>query len=217
LDLATRFAAGRLCLDFVNTRFLRRGADVDLIGGAEALRRWLRDAESVTGATLLPPAGADADGERWMRLLPRVRALRAALRALFDGVIEGGTAAPPDALAVLNAALRENPSYPQVVAAAAAEGGADAGMGFAEATALLHPEDAWLAAIARDAADLLCHGDRSRLRRCGAYPACIRLFYDGTRNQGRRWCVEKCGSAPKAAAYYRRKKARLGAAAVGED
>jgi predicted RNA-binding Zn ribbon-like protein len=196
LDVPTLFAGGRLCLDFVNTACERRGVALELLGSSEALRNWLRLAEGVAGMPLCP--GDEAwDAGYGERALPRAIGLRTALNDLVRSVLEG-TPAPASALEVVNAVLRENPAYPQI---------ADDGGGFREAVAVCHPDDRWLVEIAKDAVDLLCHSDLSLLRRCEC-PTCVRVFYDTTKNHRRRWCVEKCGSKPKAAAYYRRKVAR---------
>ena len=68
-----------------------------------------------------------------------------------------------------------------------------------------------LVPIAEAAADLLCHADLSRIRRC-AHPACILYFLDGTKNGTRRWCdMRTCGNRANAAAYYRRRRVTLDA------
>jgi len=195
-DVPTLFAGGRLCLDFVNTSCQRRGVDLELLGGGEALKRWLRLAESIMGKPLCPDDRAWETGYG-ERVLPRAIGLRTALRDLVRSVLER-TPAPASALEAVNAVLRENPAYSQI---------GDGGEGFRESVSVCHPEDRWLVVIAKDAVDLLCHSDLSLLRQCEC-PTCVRVFYDTTKNHKRRWCVEKCGSKPKAAAYYRRKVAK---------
>jgi len=192
LDNEALFVGGRLCLDFVNTSCMRRGTPLEFIGSAGDLREWLRKAETMTGITL-----CDKDMEFGDEALSRAVALRSALSELVHGMIEQRPPAA-QALQVVNATLRETPAYSQL----------DYGnTGFQESRLTSPPGDRWLAAIAQDAVDLLCRSDLSLLRECGC-PTCVRVFYDTTKNHKRRWCVEKCGSAPKAAAYYRRKVAR---------
>jgi len=203
-DVPTLFAGGRLCLDFVNTSCHRRGVDLELIGSSEELRRWLRLAESVIEKPLCP------DDRVWdagygESVLPRAIGLRTALHDLVRSVIEK-TPAPAAALEIVNAVLRENPTYAQI---------GSGGEGFRDSVSVSHPDDRWLVVIAQDAVDLLCHGDLSLLRKCEC-PTCVRVFYDTTKNHKRRWCVEKCGSKPKAAAYYRRKVAKAAQAKSGE-
>ena len=195
-SIETLFAGGRLCLDFINTSCQRRGVDLDFLRNAEELIHWLRSAEIVHKRPLM------GDGEEWSaehgetRLAQAIE-LRDALHDIAESVLHK-QAVPASALRVLNATLQDHPTYSQV---SEHEGG------FTEATTIAHRPDAWLAAIARDAVDLLCHSDLSLLRQCEC-PTCVRMFFDSTKNHRRRWCVEKCGSAPKAAAYYRRKIAR---------
>jgi predicted RNA-binding Zn ribbon-like protein len=193
----TLFAGERLCLDFINTLCERRGVPVELLGSGEELRKWLRLAEGVTGKPLCP------DDSVWTtdyeaRILPRALALRAALHDLVLSVIEK-TPTPREALETVNAVLRTNPTVLQIASTEA---------GFTESVSMRHPEDHWLTVIAQDAADLLCHSDLTLLRQCGC-ATCVRVFYDTTKNHKRKWCVEKCSSQTKAAAYYQRKKARV--------
>jgi len=195
-SIETLFAGGRLCLDFINTACQRRGTDLEFLGNVEELIHWLRSAEIVHKRPLM------GDSEEWSvehgeTRLAQAKELRAALHDIAQSVLHK-QAVPASALRVLNATLQDHPTYSQV---SEQEGG------FTETTSIAHRSDAWLAAIAQDAVDLLCHSDLSLLRQCEC-PTCVRKFFDTTKNHRRRWCVEKCGSAPKAAAYYRRKIAR---------
>jgi predicted RNA-binding Zn ribbon-like protein len=196
LDIPTLFVGGRLCLDFINTAFRRRDVAIELLGSAAELRRWLYLAEGVTGMSLCPDDSAWDEGYG-ERVLPRAIALRTALRDLILSVLEGAPAATA-ALETVNAVLRDNPAYAQITWD---------GEGFKKSISVRHPDDRWLVAIARDALDLFCDSDLSLLRQC-ENSTCVRVFYDTTKNHRRRWCVEKCGSKSKAAAYYRRKVAR---------
>ena len=196
MDVPTLFAGGRLCLDFINTSCRRRGVELEFLGDGAALRSWLLLAEGVFERPLCPAEAACESA------LPRALALRAALRALVQSVLEK-TPVPQSALETVNDALRANPTYSQL---GVVEGG------FAESVAAFEPDDRWMTAIAQDALDLLCRSDLSLLRQCEC-ATCVRVFYDSTKNHRRRWCVEKCSSKTKAAAYYRRKKARTDSAA----
>jgi len=61
-----------------------------------------------------------------------------------------------------------------------------------------------LAAVARDAVDLLSGPLADRVRECGA-DDCALLFVDASRPGRRRWCsMEACGNRAKAAAFRRR-------------
>jgi predicted RNA-binding Zn ribbon-like protein len=59
--------------------------------------------------------------------------------------------------------------------------------------------------IALSALELLRDGDRRRLRQCATADSCGWLFYDDTRNGGRRWCaMATCGTAAKMREYRAR-------------
>lgn len=61
-------------------------------------------------------------------------------------------------------------------------------------------------AVAISFEELFTQRDVTRLKRCAR---CDWLFYDDTKNNGRRWCsMQSCGTHIKAQAYYRRKKAQ---------
>jgi len=184
------FAGGRLSLDFVNTFCMRRGAPVEFLWSAEALEKWLRSFASFTGKDLGP-----LDSPIHEELFTRALDLRTAIRNLVLGAIQNQEPSPK-ALRTLNQVIRANPTYPRLT---------QKGL-VLTATATARTEtERWLTEIAIDAADLLTNGDLKLVRQCEA-STCIRVFYDTTKNHKRRWCVEKCGSRVKSAAYYERKK-----------
>jgi predicted RNA-binding Zn ribbon-like protein len=198
-DVTTLFAGGRLCLDFINTYYHLPNTELELIGNSDELRQWLRQAEDALAMSLCP------DDTIWEagygeQILPRAIELRTALRRLIESVLNGSPVSG-EALETINSVLRENPAYTRIE---------NSPEGFREVATVSPLENRWLVEIARDAIRLLCHSDLSLLRQCDC-PTCIRVFYDTTKNHKRRWCVEKCGSKPKAAAYYRRKIAKAGA------
>lgn len=187
LDESLIFAAGRLALDFVNTKCMRLGTPLDLLTDREDLERWLGLAEREFGRSAGTWRAAND------RSLARALEFRLVLRNLVDAK-RSGQPYSPRAIAKLNAMLRAYPTYGELIP---------------EGTVVMHlpvnDSDPWLGEIARDAADLLSTGDPTLLRECEC-ETCIRLFYDTTKNHRRRWCVEKCGSRVKAANYYRRKR-----------
>lgn len=195
-DIQTMFAGGRLCLDFINTACQRRETALEFLGSVEELRGWLQNAEEISGRPLCDPEHTwdTAYGER---MLSAALTLRSALREMVQSVIDHQPL-PASALETVNAILRANPTYMRLESHAE---------GFRKTVAADPPAEKWLAAIAEDAVELLCNADLALLKQC-EYPTCIRVFYDTTKNHKRRWCVEKCGSHSKAAAYYRRKVAK---------
>ncbi len=193
-----------LCIDFVNTEVIDHGERVDRLVGVDDLLRWAGVADAVDEAALRH--GRAEGGERaagWRsgrdagRLLQDAKALRAALRAAVEA-LAAGRPLPPDVVPAINAALAAGASTLRLE---------KRGAGYATVREALDPSPAaLLAPIAESAAWLLERGDRALVRRC-ENAACIRFFYDTTKNRRRRWCsMDGCGSRAKAAAYYRRRK-----------
>ncbi|GFH33857.1 CGNR zinc finger domain-containing protein [Streptomyces pacificus] len=189
-----RFDSGRVCLDLVAAR----------PEGPEGLGRWLLAAGLVPPGT---PLGAVT--ARWV--VP-FRELRACVGALVDAQIDRRTGVPapgrgvpaperhgaPDgALARLNAFAAAAP--PAVTAVRDGDGELVRGP-------IARPEcAALLAAVARDAVDLLTDPvARARLRRCEG-EGCHRVYLDTSRGRRRRWCSsEVCGNRERVARHRRR-------------
>ena len=63
-----------------------------------------------------------------------------------------------------------------------------------------------LVPLAESAADLLCRGDFSRLKRCDN-SKCAAFFYDTSKNGLRRWCSgTECGNRMRVAEFYARSR-----------
>jgi predicted RNA-binding Zn ribbon-like protein len=68
------------------------------------------------------------------------------------------------------------------------------------------PVDAALAAIARDAVQLIGGPEHDRLKEC-ASPDCALLFVDGSQGKRRRWCsMDACGNRAKTRSYRKRRQ-----------
>jgi predicted RNA-binding Zn ribbon-like protein len=183
----------RLWLDFVNSDTTA----TDALAEFESLVRWLEgahviDADRASGMrrrARQQPAGASA-------ALMDARRVRSALRDLA----EHGARDPArhqEAVAEINRVLgrsagtrrleaREDGSYLRTFVP-----GGDAFAG------LMIP-------LVESAADALILGELARVHRC-ANPRCTCVFYDTTRNGGRRWCdMATCGNRAKAARHRRR-------------
>ncbi|MEO5821747.1 MAG: ABATE domain-containing protein [Vicinamibacteraceae bacterium] len=192
------FVGNLLCVDFVNTEVMRQDERVDRLPGIDDVLRWAGEADLVDAAGLRGlPAGWRTSREA-ARVLQDATALRAVLRGAVEALADGRPL-PGDVVPALNHAL---------VAGASTLRLERRGDAHATVRVALDPSPAaLLAPIAESAAWLLEHGDRALMRRC-ENGACIRFFYDTTKNRRRRWCaMDGCGSRAKAAAYYRRRKA----------
>ncbi len=193
------FVGNLLWLDFVNTEPIHSGARVDLLGGFGELTRWLQASGSLSAEAARLALGR-WDGKAEGRAVFReARRFRAALRAGAERLAAGKPAGEVMVRAV-NRVLATRPAYPQLVRA---------GKGYLSRLepAARSPLQV-LVPVAESAAWLLEHGDGAMVRRCEG-TRCVLHFYDTTRNRSRRWCsMEGCGSRAKAAAYYRRSRAR---------
>lgn len=184
-----RFDSGRICLDLVATAAVASG-------GCEQLDCPARLAEWLAASPLVPHGTAlAAVDETWVA---RFRELRGGVDRLMTAQLTGGT--PDHALDRVNALAA---GAPPGLRAVRGQGGvlvralsADPGCG------------ELLAAVARDAVDLLTDpAARAGLRRCEG-DACRRLYLDTSRGLRRRWCSsEVCGNRERVARHRRRVKA----------
>lgn len=194
-DSEFSFVGNLLCVDFVNTEVVGPGGPLDRVPGVDELLRWARAAGIVDDAVRRFPAEwrSGRDGARWLR---DAKALRTTLRGACHS-LAAGRPLPPDVVPAINHALALGASTLRLERLDGA---------YTTVREVLDPTPAaLLAPIAESAAWLLEHGDRALLRRCED-AACVRYFYDTTKNRRRRWCsMDGCGSRAKAAAYYRRR------------
>jgi predicted RNA-binding Zn ribbon-like protein len=184
VPFAFEYTGGRPALDAVGT-VANRGTD-----DVERWRSWADVAGWVRGSHLRVDdlSGSDDD-------LPRVRALRESLYAVLLAALDG-VRPPQDDRAAVNAAAAQAGPTPQLT-----EAGDVRWMGGL---------DAVLAALARDALDLVDSPELRAVRQC-ADDHCTRLFVDRSRGARRRWCGMKgCGDRAKAAAYRQRHRSATG-------
>ncbi|MFJ5225678.1 CGNR zinc finger domain-containing protein [Streptomyces sp. NPDC088400] len=181
-----RFDSGRVCLDLVATgEAASRGWE--RLDGSVPLGRWLIAAGLLPEGTRL--AQADA---RWVRSFAE---LRAAIERLVRAEIEGREASA--ALERVNALAAGPPLGIRAVR------GADGTL--VRALSAEPACEALLAAVARDALELLTDpAARARLRQCEG-DNCRRVYVDTSRGRRRRWCSsEVCGNRERVARHRRR-------------
>jgi predicted RNA-binding Zn ribbon-like protein len=187
------------CLDFVNTEGMQKGQRIDVLAEFPDLAAWL------SAAQLLEPAEADEAIRRWSgtpagaRALVEARKLRASLRQMVEQIARGRPIAASTVKAI-NALLARPIGHGELVRAR---------NGFVRRLrfGLRAPVDL-LVPVAEAAADLLCHADFSLVQKC-ENAACLRYFYDLSKNHARRWCsMTVCGNRMKVAAYHRRAQRR---------
>jgi predicted RNA-binding Zn ribbon-like protein len=179
-----RFDAGRICLDLLATTH-----PGERLGSLPALCAW------ITGAGLVPPGTAltHADAS-WP---PRFRELREHIDPLVRAQLAADVRPHDVALARVNDLARPAPPAPRAVRAG--DGTLVRVLAGPPACAAL------LAAVARDAVDLLTDPvTRSALRQC-AGDNCPIVYLDTSRGRRRRWCSsEVCGNRERVARHRRR-------------
>ncbi|MCX4778721.1 CGNR zinc finger domain-containing protein [Streptomyces sp. NBC_01264] len=183
------FDSGRVCLDLVATSSPHgHPGGTEGIRDGDGLRLWLTGAGLVPDRTPLTRVGDD-----WVHAF---RLLRADVESLVRAELAG--AAPPHApLARVNAAAAGPP--PGLCAVQDQEGHLVRELcGGVECAGLL-------AAVARDAVELLTDpGERDLLRACEG-DGCARVYLDTSRGHRRRWCSsELCGNRERVARHRRR-------------
>lgn len=167
--------ADQLALDFVNTE-VWEGGRVDRLQGEHHLWMWARDVGVVCEAPSLPVEAS---------LPEEVRALRAALRGLFEASI-AGTAPAAEHVRHVDEVSRHTPAVRW-----------DGTYGVGPVGRL----DELLAVVARSGLELLMGPHRDRIKGCDGHH-CILLFVDRSRSRRRRWCsMELCGNRAKVAAW----------------
>ncbi|MFE7900608.1 CGNR zinc finger domain-containing protein [Streptomyces sp. NPDC057424] len=178
-----RFDAGRICLDLLSTTHPEERLD-----SVDVLRAWIIGSGLVPADTSL--AHADTG---W---LPAFRELRAQIDRLVRSRPRPGVATYDLALARVNDLARTAPPAPRAVR------GEDG-----QLLRRLDPPGcaALLAAVARDAVELLTDPvARAALRQCEG-DNCPIVYLDTSRGRRRRWCSsEVCGNRERVARHRRR-------------
>lgn len=179
MNLEHVFVCGNPVLDFAATLRARRTLRFEMFAAPDRLDAWFLESGVVD--TVTPSDEAD---------LERAKALREAVYRLVTAR-RLGEAYDTGALDLLNGTARMPAAVPQLTS----EGRRT------EAT----PQEA-LAALARQAVELLSGPDVPLLKECGN-PECTRVYIDRSRGMRRQWCgMESCGNRIKAAAYRARKR-----------
>jgi predicted RNA-binding Zn ribbon-like protein len=180
-ELEFPFGAGSVALDFLATVGEQWRRRFERLRTPDDLVRWLSTANLASRRM----AASERD-------LEDARRLRS---AIFDCVTarKEGRRAPRIAVAVLNRFASELVPAPRLTEGWQCKTTADRAR-------------TSLAAVARDAVDVLSREDPRRLRECAAHD-CSRVFLDRSRPGMRRWCDSAgCGNRDKTSAYRRRRK-----------
>lgn len=193
---SAKFLAGRLCLDFVNTKSGRgTSTERERLESYGDLLAWSIRARLLDGGQASHlEACAHREPRSAEDALLRARRLREALHGIFAAIAHGRSV-PEDALAAMNGALADAMRHGRI---AESDGAFSWHWRRDSVDAMLWP-------IAQSAAELLTGDFLSRIGECGGV-GCGWLFLDETRNHSRRWCeMEVCGNRAKARRHYHRR------------
>ena len=186
-----------LSLDFINTLIAENGAPKDLLQDFNDFAAW------AIGANLLETSQAERLLKDWNAELETALTdaleFREVLREMFVGLTHR-KAVKTAAIAAINREIQNKTGAAEI---RQTENGFEKSFraDYQKPLQLLAP-------IAESAADLLCYGDLSLVKKCES-SECVLYFYDTTKNHQRRWCsMAACGNRAKAAAFYERKKAK---------
>jgi predicted RNA-binding Zn ribbon-like protein len=183
------FPCGTLALDFLGTLRARRNpVPAEKLGTPGLLDDWFVESGMFDGA----PGAGEADLAAALELRESVYSLveaRIAGRALDVG---------GDAVAVLNRHAAEAPVVVRLGPDGARRSGTAA---------------QGLAALAREAVEILGGPDAALLRECGR-PECTQVYLDRSRGHRREWCAMRtCGNRVKVSAYRSRHRTGEGSGA----
>ncbi|MEV5607677.1 CGNR zinc finger domain-containing protein [Streptomyces sp. NPDC052225] len=202
-DISTGPDGTRLVLDLALTiRHDGSGGVADDLLAPLGLTAWVR-----AHADMLP-VGEDFTADD--AVLERVRAVRAAVRALFARAVRPAEPSPadvrrllpvPEALARLNAAAALVPAVPVLDWA-----DGDPAPAARDTAVVAAPDtDLLVTVLARAAIGFLTGDDRHRLRACHA-PRCVRYFLKEHPRQ--EWCKPSCGNRARVARHHERHNSR---------
>jgi predicted RNA-binding Zn ribbon-like protein len=168
-----------LPIELASTIYAVDGQVHDALATPDGLQEWL----ALNGLEV-PAAARYADD---------FRALREAVRAVLTTSVERGTP-PPSVVELLNECSAAAPGWRRLDWTRAAPSCADVELA-------TDPARVALAVVARATIELLCGGDRERIRLCRA-PGCVLFFL---KEGGRReWCSAQCGNRARVARHYAR-------------
>lgn len=190
------FIGDHLALDFANTRAIRPGSAVDRLPSPDRVATWLHQAGLATADDLHRLRTSPPEARMLFEEALRLRDVTSAVVERFSR----GAPIPDLSLELVNRCLEASPT----VRRAEVDG---RGYSVRDHRHPMGPRGI-VAPLAEALAVLLAEGDAKRVRRC-RNEQCGLWFYDVSKNGSRRWCsMSRCGNRAKAAAHYRRHKAR---------
>ena len=181
------FVGNHLALDFLNTKLVIEGEEVEMLPDRQAFERWC------AAAGIGEVVGSTGDAST-----AQIRQFREQLRgAVFS--LEKGVALESGFIGKVNSLLSHHPA--RMVVSAGSDGLAK------RATFAMQEDGAFWGAVSVAVAELLTELEHHRVRKC---EHCVIHFYDVSKKGSRRWCsMGLCGNRVKVAAYQKRRRGEM--------
>ena len=192
------FVGNHLALDFLNTRPVIDGQQIEMLPDCGALATWLAAAGLITQAQSVRLKRRWASPELTPTLEELLRLREDLRKAVLQ--LEHGDSPAASFVGHINRLLLEYPHLDQIV-------NAESGLVRRKRFSPELPEHVF-APLAYAIAGLLTDTAGSRIRKCRN---CVLHFYDKSKKGTRLWCsMNLCGNRSKVAAYAQRKRAAEG-------
>jgi predicted RNA-binding Zn ribbon-like protein len=196
-DKPFRFVGRYSFLDFINTEASEAGNRVNLLNDGQDFVRWLVLAKVFERNKLKLALEQWQEEKTGGRIWKDALALRPVLRRMVEAIL-AERPIPRASIDAINSLIGKPSSLTKLVKTPRT---------FERRFELeLKEPKQLLVPLAESAADLLCRGDFSRLKRCDN-SKCAAFFYDTSKNRMRRWCIgTECGNRMRVAKFYARSR-----------
>lgn len=191
--------ANNLSLDFVNTLAADNGKSIEMLTSFDDLVSWSKTMRLLTDGQAKKLSKDWRHRKESEEFVGQALEFRRRLLEMFDR-IEKTQIVKSTTINAINKILSDQIGFPEVEET-------ESGFVRRYRAAFTEPHQL-LIPIAEAAADLLCYGTLTNVKKC-ENEKCVLLFYDTSKNHSRRWCaMAHCGNRAKAAKFYQQKKAR---------
>jgi len=192
-----RFVGRYSFLDFINTEVNEAGRRVNLLTDARDVVNWLVLAKMFERTKLKSASEKWQAGKTGVCIWKDALVLRTLLRRMAEAIV-ADRPIPRASIDAINLLIAKPSGVTKVVKTPRK---------FERRFELeLNQPKQLLVPLAQSAADLLCRGDFSRLKRCDN-SKCAAFFYDTSKNRMRRWCSgAECGNRMRVANFYARSR-----------
>jgi predicted RNA-binding Zn ribbon-like protein len=192
-----RFVGRYSFLDFINTEANETGRRVNLLTDARDVVNWLVLAKMFERTKLKSASEKWKVGKTGVCIWKDALVLRTLLRRMAEAIV-ADKPIPRASIDAINLLIAKPSGVTKVVKTPRK---------FERRFELeLNQPKQLLVPLAQSAADFLCRGDFSRLKRCDN-SKCAAFFYDTSKNRMRRWCSgSECGNRMRVAAFYARSR-----------